>query len=63
MRATQEAGTVHHIGESLQAWFQEILIFPGIILQVGILNDDVFSVCLRDPAVNGCAFTQIDRLV
>jgi hypothetical protein len=61
--ASHKTGTIDHISEALQAWFQKILIFTGIIFQVCILNNEVFPLHFPDPEVNGSALAHIFRLV
>ncbi len=57
--AAQETGTKHHVGATFQDRFKKDGIFGGIILEVGVLNDDQIARSCLETRAQRCSLSEI----
>jgi hypothetical protein len=46
-----ETRTVHDIGKSIADWFQQVVVFGGIVFEVSVLDNEVFAGCFGDTGM------------
>ncbi len=51
--------SVNHIGEAVEDGLKQEVVFGWIVLQIGILDDDIFSLGLTNPAVQCSSLTHV----
>ncbi len=60
--APHEPRTEHHIGIALDDGFQQVVVFPWVVFEVGILNDDVVACGQFNAFVQRGPFAHVHRL-